>query len=173
MNEFNESRKIKIKKYTWEELVSYCVSISNQMKEDSYIPDVIISIARGGFFTGLVISHIFKTQELYSVKAMTNINDDIRSERMRPQIETLFTKSNIVGLNGKRVLLVDDVFNTGYTLKTVYDYMKTLSPKLDIKTACMIYDTYIDKNLPVAEFNVDYYCDKRCAWAVFPWEIIK
>lgn len=171
-NEQDEINTIDVKNYSWLELTDYCVDIYKKMKEDEYIPEVIISISRGGFFTGLILAHLFKIQELYSIKASTNINDDIRSLRQHPQIESLFTKNNIHSLNKKKILIVDDVFNTGYTLKTVYDYMKDLNTNLNIRTACMIYDTFLDTTLPVADFIVDYYSDKRCAWAVFPWETI-
>ena len=171
-NEQYGIKTIDVKNYSWKELTSYCVDIYKKMKENKYIPDVIISITRGGFFTGLILAHLFKIQELYSIKASTNINDDIRSLRQHPQIESLFTKDNIYTLTKKKILIVDDVFNTGYTLKTVYDYMKELNNNLVIRSACMIYDTYLDGTLPVADFIVDYYSDKRCAWAVFPWETI-
>lgn len=170
MDNENNNIKLEVKKYSWEELIGYCTDICENMKKDGYIPDVIISIARGGFFIGLVLAHLFKTQDLYSIKASTNINDDVRSARQYPKIESLFTEGNVCNLIGKKILIVDDVFNTGYTFKKVYDYMKCLNHQLDIKTACMIYDTYLDGTLSVSDFNVDYYSDKRCAWAVFPWE---
>lgn len=161
-----------VKNYTWDELISYCKDIHQQLLANNYNPNIIIAISRGGFFTGLMMSHLCQTQYLYSIKASTNIDDSVRSERVSPQVESLFTSNNIDILLGKKILLVDDVFNTGFTLKVVYDYLMSLCPDLTIKTACMIYDTFLDPSLPTADIIVDFYSDKRCAWAIFPWETI-
>lgn len=160
------------KNYSWEELISYCVDVYSQLQTDGFVPEVIICVSRGGFFPGLVMSHLCKTQLLYSVRASTNVDEKIRSERKQPIIESLFTRENINVIQNKKILIIDDVFNTGLTIKAVYDYLKEIDNDLVIKTACMVFDTYSVAPDSDKHVVVDYYSDKRCAWAVFPWETV-
>lgn len=162
-----------IKEYSWEELISYCKRIYMDMESDGFIPEIIIAVSRGGYFTGLILSHLFKMQELFSINTSTNKSDEIRSQRRHPQIQELFCGVNEKRLSGKRVLIVDDVINTGITLFTVQEYMQSLQINMEVKTACMIYDTYQENNNHLLNYKADYYADERCAWAVFPWETIK
>lgn len=158
------------KEYSWEELTFYCKCIYQQMLQDGFIPEVIIAVARGGYFTGLMLSHLFKQQELFSLSTSTNMNDEVRSKRRSPAMKEFFYNIHKEKLEGKKVLIVDDVVNTGVTLKEVMRYMKSLNITMEIRTACMIYDTYHEEDTPWSDCVADYYADKRCAWACFPWE---
>jgi hypoxanthine phosphoribosyltransferase len=65
-------------------------------------------------------------------------------------------------IKGKNVLLVDDVSDTGESLKEIKKYLLGLEPAL-LSTATL----YIK---PWSIFMPDYYASKTAAWIIFPWE---
>ena len=74
--------------------------------------------------------------------------------------------------NEKNLLIVDDVTNTGDTIKTAHDYLKQFRPK-DIKIAVLVWDTVSEvDNQDFSSTIANYYATKIDAWAVFPWEKI-
>lgn len=121
-----------------------------------YKPDVIIGIARGGLIPAVRLSHILGEVELKVIDVKFYKGIDERAER--PTI-TIPIHGDI---EGKKVIIVDDVSDTGKTLQVVIEEVKKRGAK-DIKVACLAMK-------PWTSVVPDFYVFRTDKWIVFPWE---
>ena len=142
-------------KYTFDEYVSDVDAIAIQVEASGIAYDHIVGIARGGLIPAVQLSHQLKVP-FASIHWSTrdNIGRDLK---------------NILLLAGgnKRILLVDDICDSGKTLTeiTTYPFFKA---KID--TAVLIYNvaqeftpTYFGKTIDRTKFT---------DWLDFWWETI-
>ena len=99
---------------------------------------VVISILKGAvFFTVDLLKHLNNEVVLDFIR--------IKSYEGEVKKDTKLTFSSDIPLEGKNVLIVDDIFDTGESLKVAFDEIKKRSPKL-IKT-CVLLDKEIEKKV--------------------------
>jgi uncharacterized protein len=72
------------------------------------------------------------------------------------------TQELTMDLTGRRVLIVDDVADTGRSLMVAKDYLQRKGVK-EIKIATIHYK-------PNSVFKPDYFVASTTAWIVYPWE---
>ena len=65
-------------------------------------------------------------------------------------------------LDGRQILLVDDVADTGGTLVTVKEHIEGLSPK-ELRVAVVV-------SKPISTVKPDYAVFNTDKWIIFPWE---
>lgn len=129
--------------------------ICDQMTEDNFEPDVIMGINRGGCIPGIYMSHrLHKPHEVLDIR--------LRDHKSDP--ETINLMDAMVA--NKKVLIVDDINDTGSTFQFIYDLFGN---EKNIKYASLIHNT------PSKFDKLDYWCytiDKEVhpCWIVFPWE---
>jgi hypoxanthine phosphoribosyltransferase len=69
-----------------------------------------------------------------------------------------------VDLTGRKVLVVDDITDTGKSMMTAVSYVKTLNPE-EIKTAALLH-------IKDSKFVPDYYAEEiEWKWIIFPWNV--
>ena len=67
-----------------------------------------------------------------------------------------------VDLTGKNVLVVDDITDTGESMRVTIDYLKSLKPS-EVKTAAL-------QHITSAKFKPDYIGEEiQWRWVIFPW----
>ena len=67
-----------------------------------------------------------------------------------------------IDLSGKRVLVVDDITDTGESMRISVEYVKTLNP-LEVKTVTL-------RHIEGSKFKPDYYAEEiTWRWVIFPW----
>ena len=102
---------------TWRGFGDACRQIAEQIADSGWMPDLIVAIARGGMLPAGAISYAL------GVKANGAINvefyTDVGKTMLEPEI--LEPYMDISSLEGKRVLIVDDVADSGKTLKLIMD----------------------------------------------------
>lgn len=118
-------------------------------------PDVIVGIARGGLIPAVMVSHTYKKRLIY---VDAKFYKDIEERDKEPIIRSPLSGE----VKGKRVLIVDDVVDTGKTLKTIMEHVQGQKPE-GIMTAALV-------TKPKAEMKPDKYIFKTDRWIVFPWE---
>ncbi len=133
---------------TWEILTDEVRKLSEKI---DYQPDCIIGIARGGVIPAVLLSRQLKIQDMYVLKVRNEGNE-------RKIMAEVFTD-----VRNKKVLLVEDMLETGKTMIVVKDYLE--SKGAIVRTACL----YV---MPHTEMKPDYYLEERSAVEHFPWELL-
>ncbi len=139
----------------WSKVDEAIWTLTDYVRKD-YNVDMIVGIARGGLIPAVRMSHIMDNilMRVMDVKFYT----DIEEHTEMPEITVPLTES----VEGKNVLIVDDVADTGKTLKVVRDYI------LD-KGAREVRIAVIAKK-PQSIIDPDYYIFQTDRWIIFPWE---
>jgi hypoxanthine phosphoribosyltransferase len=118
----------------------------------SYSPDLIIAIERGGLILGALIA-VRLNLDFVTIKA-TFYNDSKPAKQIHDQPKI---SGNIFpSLNGKKVLIVDDVSNTGKTMETIKQHVISLGAN-EVKTF-------------VYAGNADFSCREFEQCLIFPWQ---
>ncbi len=145
---------------SWEYLRDSCKRTVKKMKEDGFKPDVIIALSRGGFVPARNICDMLIVKDLVSLKVdhwgITATKDGKAKIRYPLNID----------LTGKKVLVVDDITDTGESMLISTDFIKTLNPE-EIRTAAALH-------IKTSKFTPDYYGEEiDWKWVVFPWNYVE
>lgn len=139
---------------TWWQVDRAIFSLADVLRE--YNPDTIVGISRGGLIPAVRLSHILGDVDFKVIDVKFYKGIDERTE------EPIITIPIHGSLEGKRVVIVDDVSDTGKTLQVVIDEVKKRGAR-DIKVACLAMK-------PWTSVVPDFYVFRTDKWIVFPWE---
>jgi hypoxanthine phosphoribosyltransferase len=127
------------------------------IKASGFEPDLIVGIARGGWVPARLLSDFLDNPNITSIKVEFYL--DIGKTKNEPTI----TQDIQVSVNGKKILLVDDVADTGKSLMLVKNHLKNMGAS-EIRIACIYFK-------PWSIVKPDYYVRETEAWIIFPHEI--
>ncbi|HID17592.1 TPA: phosphoribosyltransferase, partial [Candidatus Bathyarchaeota archaeon] len=106
-----------------------CIKLADKIK-GRFSPDVIVGIARGGWIPARILSDLLENPNVASVRVEFYV--DVGKTAETPRI----TQGVSVPLEGKKVLVVDDVADTGKSLRAVLRYLEELGAK-EVKAATL------------------------------------
>lgn len=152
------------------EFVPYNVVRNNALKmayrihQEGFIPDVIYVSLRGGAYIGNVISEYFKivrkgSRPVFYAAVVARSYADI-NEREQVRIDG-WTYSPEYLRSGDKVLLLDDIYDTGRTVNHLTEVILEKGiPRNDVKIAVHDYKvcSYRKENCPI---QPDYWCRKH------------
>ncbi len=141
---------------SWDEVYELLLSLAKRIRETGYVPEVIVGVSRGGWPPARIMSDLLENQNLANMKVV--FYKDIGVRNRAPVITQPVTSE----VTGKRVLVVDDVADSGLSLREVSKHLKRKGAR-DIKV-CTIYLK------PRSVFTPDFYARKTTKWVIFPWE---
>jgi len=127
--------------------------LAKQIK--NYNPDALLVIARGGLTLGHFLAERLNTREVYSINAISYENDK------KLGYIKIFNLPNLK--NKKKIVLIDDISDSGETLEAVKELVTKTYPKIELKTATIFYK----KNTKVMP---DFYVKEAKEWIVFFWD---
>jgi uncharacterized protein len=148
----------------WSDVEDASLSIIQKMKEEGFVPDIIISIARSGLIPAALISYALGNKELYVIKVDFSKSQKIshrQDMREKPKISQELAKD----VEGLKVLVVDEIAVSGETLKMVSNY-------LDMKHPAEVKYSVLYKQ-PWSRFVPDYFGKEVKEWPIFPWKRVK
>ena len=139
----------------WDKLFS----LAQKIKNVDFSPDVIIGIIRGGLEVTRTLS------DLLEIKQVTTIGvgfyKGIKETFDSPQL----TQKLNYDVTNKKILLVDDVADTGRSMALAVEYLKKQKIH-SLKTATIHYK-------PHSIFRPDFYVEETEKWIVYPWEYVE
>lgn len=103
---------------TYEQFGVAVRELAQAVADDGYEPDIVLSIARGGVFVagGLAYALDCKNIHLVNVEFYTGVGTTLDMPVMLAPVP------NVIDFSDKKVLITDDVADTGKTLKLVRDF---------------------------------------------------
>jgi len=149
-----------------DDLVRDSFGLAKRIYDSGFVPDVLLVLWRGGTPVGIVIHEflLYKGIDTYhtALKAETYVGI---GERVEPRIEYMESLLERVTPNSK-VLVVDDIFDSGSTMKRV---VELLSPSVaEIKIATL----YYKPGANTTDITPDFYGRQTDRWIVFPHELM-
>lgn len=141
---------------TWDDVQSLSETVVDKIKKDCFNPDIIIAVSRGGFDPARIISDQLGVRKLASLQITYYMGVNRTSDQPRI-IHPLNAK-----VSGLKALVVDDVADSGESLKAVKGYVGSFNP-VEIKTATLHYK-------PWSVYEPDYYAEEVDKWIIYPWE---
>jgi len=142
---------------SWERIHWFSIEVAEMVKNSKFNPDIIVGISRGGWVPARIISDLFEKAVLANVSV--EFYQQLGKTRGKPTI----TQPISISVKEKKLLLVDDVADTGQSLELVKKYLKD-EGALEIKVASVYYK-------PWSIVIPDYYRKETNLWIIFPWEI--
>ena len=116
----------------WDYIYNLCRNISNEIKNSGYEPDVIIALARGGWFAGRVLCDFLGLDDLSSLKIEHYVGA-AAIDSGEPYIKYPLSDGVI---KGKKVLIVDDIVDTGKSMLSAKAYVEGRNP-IEVRTASL------------------------------------
>jgi uncharacterized protein len=141
---------------TWDQFGVAGRELAVQVDGDGFVPDLILSIARGGLFVAGALGYALDVKNLHvmNVEFYTGVDQRLDMPVVLPPVP------NVVDLAGARVLVADDVADTGATLRLVRDFCR--DHVAEVRCA-VIYQK------PRALVDCEYVWRRTDRWIDFPW----
>ena len=141
--------------YTIDDLNVDLKSIIKEIETVSYSPELVLSINRGGCIPGIYLSHYLKVSHVV-------VNIQLRDGDSNKKY--FLQKKDF--LNKKRVLIVDDINDTGKT----FEEIKKITTKIDceIKLCALLDNVQSSQKIDFRGKSINKSIDPL--WYIFPWE---
>ncbi|MEE8322946.1 MAG: phosphoribosyltransferase [Candidatus Bathyarchaeia archaeon] len=139
----------------WDHVYSLLLEIADRIKESEFKADVIVGISRGGLLPARILSDLLDNPHLANIKVEFYVDIDQTKE------VPVITQPVSVSVKDKRVLIVDDITDSGQSFRLVWE---TLAQEAaEVKTVTLYHK-------PWSCFTPDIYARETEAWVIFPWE---
>lgn len=148
--------KINYEVPTWNQIYDMLLSQAHTIQSQKFKPDIIIGIARGGLVPACILTDLLEVPELTSIQV--EFYTDINQTRLEPILKQKLTTQ----LTGKKTLLVDDITDSGQSLRLAKIHLKQQNA-LEIKTATLY-------QKPQSTMTPNFYEKQTNSWVVFPWD---
>lgn len=143
---------------TWPDFGVATRELAHQVADDGFEPDIVLAIARGGLGLAMGLGYALGVKNLSAVNVEFYTGEDTRLDVpiMLPPTP------QAIELAGLKVLIVDDVADTGHTLRHVQEFLD--DHVADARIA-VVYEK------PRSVVRPDYAWKQTDAWIDFPWSV--
>jgi hypothetical protein len=144
---------------TWEDVYSLCRQLAQQLRKANFRIDVIVAIARGGYIPGRLLSDMLGIHDLTGFKI-----EHYQGAYKQHQAYVKYPLN--ADINGRNVLLLDDVCDSGDTFTVGVEHIRRCGKANELRTAAMHLKT-------VSSYIPDFYVEtvSEWRWLIYPWAV--
>jgi len=140
---------------SWPEYGNLAEALAEKVRAKGKKYDLVVGIARGGIPVAMVVSdHLNVKVDFVNVKSYNDIG-----KRSPPKILSTLTEA----IQGKDILLVDDLVDQGDTLTLMKGFLSAQKPKT-LESAVLF-------KKPWSKTQPDFFLEEVSEWVVFPFEL--
>jgi hypothetical protein len=144
---------------SWARFYALAARLATRIRAGGYSPQVLIGVGRGGYLPARLLSDFLDVMDLTTFKI-----EHYRGSRKEPLARVRYPLS--ADLSGKRVLLVDDVNDSGDTFAVALGHLRERGAPKELRSAVLhhkITSTYVP----------DYYGQQvvKWRWITYPWAL--
>lgn len=142
---------------SWNQIYLHLLDLAKTIRNSGFEADIIVGVSRGGWLPARIMSDLLENPKL------ANITAEFYMGTTKIRCKPIITQPVSVSVKNKKILLVDDVADTGKSLKLVKSHLED-----DCASEIKILTIY---KKPWSTIIPDYYAKETCRWIVFPWDI--
>ena len=141
---------------SWDELGNGARELAAAVRDDRFQPDLILGIARGGLLVCGALGYALGVKNTFTmnVEFYTGVDERLEMPMILPPVPELVDFADF------RVLIADDVADTGATLELVQEFC--LGKVAEVRCA-VLYEK------PRSTVKCEYVWRRTDRWIVFPW----
>jgi len=144
-----------------DEVVDACDTVARRILASRFRPEVIIAVARGGFMPARFLCDFLNLEMLCSIRVQHYAAGASKGK------EAVVTIPLATDIRGARVLVVDDVNDSGDTLRAARSYLEPLGPA-ELRTA-VLHEKLVT-TCP-ADFSAGEV--RKWRWILYPWAMVE
>ncbi len=142
---------------SWQDIESLVARLVSQLPRDY---DHLLVVTRGGMIPAALVSQSMGMRDILVAAVMFYSGPD---NRLSEPLFMQFPEDPLV--TGKRILVVDDVWDSGSTSVTVAERLSRAGAFPDIAVL-----HYKPERSYYPERKPDYYVEQTSDWIIYPWE---
>lgn len=144
---------------TWNDFGTASRDLALEVLKSGFEPEIVVAIARGGLLLAGSIAYALGIKSCGAVNAefYTGVDTRLPEPIMLPPL------LDEASIDGKRVLLVDDVSDSGRTLAMVVQLLELAGA--DVRTVCLY-------SKPGTVYEPTYTWRVTDRWINFPWSVL-
>lgn len=151
------SSEVKFEVPSWNQIYRMLLNLADKIRKNGFKPDIVVGVSRGGWPPARVLSDLLDNPNLANARAEFYLG--IAETKGDPTL----TQPVSMKVEGKKVLIVDEIADTGKSLKLIKKHIIE-EGAIEVKIATIYYK-------PWSVIKPDYYEKETSRWVVFPWEI--
>lgn len=141
---------------SWDQIYDMLIELAKRVKDSGFKPDLIVGVCRGGWAPARVMSDLLENANTASIRIEFYLAPGVTARK------PVISQAIMVPVKGVNALVVDDVSDTGESLKVAVEHLDVCGAKA-IKTATLYYK-------PQSIFKPDFFIVQTEQWIIFPWE---
>ena len=141
---------------SWDKIYEMIVDLALRIRKSGFKPDLIVGVSRGGWAPARILSDLLENTHTANIKIEFYVG--IGKTARKPVVTQPISED----IANKHVLVVDDVADTGESLKVALDHVSDKGAG-EVKTATVYYK-------PHSIFKPDFFADTTSNWIILPWE---
>ncbi|MCE4613260.1 MAG: phosphoribosyltransferase [Desulfurococcales archaeon] len=151
--------RIPVKLVSWDEIVEWSRGLAELIQKSGWNPDIIVAVSRGGFVPARLLCDFLDVTDLLAVQSQHWV------EAAKAAEKAILKYPYQIDAEGKRVLVVDDIVDTGDTIELAREFIKRSWKPAEVRTATLQWIS------SVAKLKPDYYYleVKEWTWFQYPW----
>jgi hypoxanthine phosphoribosyltransferase len=146
---------------SWSRFSHLCGTLYRRINDSAFRPDMIIAVERGGYPVARLLSDYFDIMDLVGIKV-----EHYRGPEKMPRAVIPYPLT--ADLDGRRLLVVDDVSDSGDTFDAVLPHLRERGRPSELRTAVL-------HHKQTSSYRPDFHAQRvlEWRWITYPWAVVE